>query len=105
MAILTIEMAKLVLGLVVIAPQPLISSEVIRVVDCDSLVVKLNDVPQYVRLAFIDAPEFGQFLCGRLATNAFRGFLSADSAVKYIPSKKIDITVPLDIYLFLLELM
>jgi len=57
LAILTIGAAKFVLGLVVFAPQPLTASEVIRVVDGDSLIVKLDGIPQQVRLACIDTPE------------------------------------------------
>ena len=88
LAILTIGTAKFVLGLVIFAPQPLTASEVIRVVDGDSLIVRLNGIPQQVRLACIDAPEIGQFPYGRLATNAFRGLLPADSAVIIYPIKK-----------------
>ena len=88
LALLTIGTAKFVLGLVIFAPQPLTASEVIRVVDGDSLIAKLNGIPQQVRLACIDAPEIGQFPYGRLATNAFRGLLPADSAVIIYPIKK-----------------
>ena len=88
LAILTIGSAKFLLGLVVFAPQPLTASEVIRVVDGDSFIVRLNGIPQQVRLACIDAPEIGQFPYGRLATNAFRGLLPADSAVTIYPIKK-----------------
>ena len=88
LAIQTIGTAKLVLGLVVFTPQPLPASEVVRVVDGDSLIAKINGVPQQVRLACIDAPEIGQFPYGRLATNAFRGLLPADSAVITYPIKK-----------------
>ena len=84
---LTIGMAKLVLGLIIFAPKALAASEVIRVVDGDSLIVKVNGVLQQVRLACIDAPEIGQFPYGRLATNAFRGLLPADSAVLIYPLK------------------
>ena len=87
-AILAIVTAKLVLALVIFAPKPLTASEVIRVVDGDSLIVKLNGSPQQVRLACIDAPEIGQFPYGRLATNVFRGLLPADSAVRINPIKK-----------------
>ena len=88
LVILTIGTVKWVLGLVVFAPQPLTASEVVRVVDGDSLIVKLNGSPQQVRLACIDAPEIGQFPYGRLATNAFRGLLPSDSAVIIYPIKK-----------------
>ena len=88
LTILTIGTAKLVLGLIVFAPQSLAASEVIRVVDGDSLIVKINGVPQQVSLACIDAPEIGQFPYGRLATNAFCGLLPADSAVRINPIKK-----------------
>ena len=88
LAILTIGTAKFVLGLIVFAPQQLNASEVIRVVDGDSFIVRLNGIPQQVRLACIDAPEIGQFPYGRLATNAFRGLLPADSAVIIDPIKK-----------------
>ena len=88
LALLAIGSAKLVLGLVVFSPQPLPASEVIRVVDGDSLIVKLNGVPQQVRLACVDAPEIGQYPYGRLAMNAFRGLLPADSAVTIYPIKK-----------------
>ena len=86
--ILTIGTAKLILSLVIFSPQPLTASEVIRLVDGDSLIVKLNGSPQQVRLACIDAPEIGQFPYGRLATNAFRGLLPSDSAVIIYPIKK-----------------
>ena len=72
LALLAIGSAKLVFGLVVLAPQPLPASEVIRVVDGDSLIVKLNGTPQQIRLACVDAPEIGQYPYGRLAINAFR---------------------------------
>ena len=88
LAILTIGTAKLVLGLVVFSPQLLPASEVIRVVDGDSLIVKLNGISQQIRLACVDAPEIGQYPYGRLAMNAFRGLLPADSAVKTYPIKK-----------------
>ena len=88
LALLAIGCAKLVLGLVVFAPQPLPASEVIRVVDGDSLIVKLNGIPQQIRLACVDAPGIGQYPYGRLAINAFRGLLPADSAVKIYPIKK-----------------
>ena len=81
LAVLAIGTAKLVLGLVVFAPQPLPASEVIRVVDGDSLIVKLNGILQQIRLACVDAPEIGQYPYGRHAMNAFRGLLPADSAV------------------------
>ena len=42
LAMLTIGTVKLVLGLVFFAPLPLPASEVIRVVDGDSLIVKLD---------------------------------------------------------------
>ena len=64
------------------------ASQVIRVVDGDSLIVKSNGIPQQIRLACIDAPEIGQFPYGRLAMNAFRGLLPADSAVIIYPIKK-----------------
>ena len=85
LAILTIGTAKLVLGLVVFAPQSLAASQVIRVVDGDSLIVKLNGIPQQIRLACVDAPEIGQYPYGRLAMNAFRGLMPADSAVTIYP--------------------
>ena len=88
LAILTIGAAKLVLGLVVFAPQPLTAGEVIRVVDGDSLFVKLNGISQQIRLACVDAPEIGQYPYGRLAMNAFRGLLPPDSVVKIYPIKK-----------------
>ena len=88
MALLAIGSAKLVLGLVFFAPQPLPASEVIRVVDGDSLIVKLNGIPQQIRLACVDAPEIGQYPYGRLAINAFRGLLPADSDVKIYPIKR-----------------
>ena len=104
LAILTIGTAKLVLGLVVFSPQLLPASEVIRVVDGDSLIVKLNGISQQIRLACVDAPEIGQYPYGRLAMNAFRGLLPADSAVKTYPIKK-DMAVPLGMYLLQGELM
>ena len=59
--------------------QPLISSEIIRVVYGDSIIVYLNGDPTQVRLAAsIDAPEIGQYPYGRLAMNTFRGLLAAD---------------------------
>ena len=85
LALLAIGSVKLVLGLVVFAPQPLPASEVIRVVDGDSLIVKPNGIPQQIRLACFDAPEIGQYPYKRLAINAFRGLLPADSAVKIYP--------------------
>ena len=88
LALLAIGSAKLVLGLVVFAPQPLPASEVIRVVDGDSLIVKLNGIPQQIRLACVDAPEIGQYPYERLAINACRGLLPADSAVKIYPIKR-----------------
>ena len=88
LAMLTIGMAKLVLGLVIFAPQPLTASEVIRVVDGDSLIVKINGIPQQIRLACVDAPEIGQYPYGRLAMHAFRGSLPADSALTIYPIKK-----------------
>ncbi len=81
LAKLTIGTAKIFLGLFAITPQPLIASQVIRVVDGDSLIVKSNGIPKQIRLACVDAPEIGQFPYGRLAMNAFRGLLPADSAV------------------------
>ena len=80
-------MSKLVLGLLVFAPQPLTASEVIRVIDGDSLIVNLNGIPQQTRLACVDAPEIGQFPYGRLAMNAFRGLLPANSDVKIFAIK------------------
>ena len=88
LALLAIGSAKLVLGLVVFAPQPLPASEVIRVVDGDSFIVKLNGISQQIRLACVDAPEIGQYPYGRLAMNAFRGLLPADSFVAIYPVKK-----------------
>ncbi len=85
---LAIKTVKLVLGLLAFIPAPLMASQVIRVVDGDSLIVKLNGLPQQIRLACIDAPEIGQFPHGRLAMNAFRGLLPADSAVTIYPIKK-----------------
>ena len=87
LALLAIGCAKLVLGLVVFAPQPLPASEVIRVVDGDSLIVTQSGIPQQIRLACVDAPEIGQYPYGRLAMNAFRGLLLADSAVTIYPIK------------------
>ena len=88
LARLASKTAKLILGLFAFIPQQLIASQVIRVVDGDSLIVKLNGLPQQIRLACIDAPEIGQFPHGRLAMNAFRGLLPADSAVTIYPIKK-----------------
>ena len=88
LALLAIRMSKLVLGLLMFAPQPLMASQVIRVVDGDSLIVKANGLPQQIRLACVDAPEIGQFPYGRLAMNAFRGLLPADSAVTVFPIQK-----------------
>ena len=85
---LAIGMSKLVLGLLVFTPQPLTASEVIRVVDGDSLIVRLNGIPQQIRLACVDAPEIGQYPYGRLAMNAFRGLIPADSAITIYPIKK-----------------
>ena len=68
--------------------QPLISSEIIRVVDGDSIIVYLNGDPTQVRLACIDAPEIGQYPYGRLAMNTFRGLLPADSTVKITPVRE-----------------
>ena len=85
---LTIGTANLVLGLFALTPQPLTASEVIRVVDGDSLIVKLNGIPQEIRLACVDAPEIGQYPYGRLAMNVFRGLLPADSVVTIYPIKK-----------------
>ena len=79
---------KLVLGLLAFIPAPLMASQVIRVVDGDSLIVRLNGVPQQIRLACVDAPEIGQYPYGRLAMNAFRGLIPADSAVTIYPIKK-----------------
>ncbi len=88
LALLAIRTAKLVLGLLAFIPAPLMASQVIRVVDGDSLIVKLNRLPQQIRLACIDAPEIGQFPHGRLAMNAFRGLLPADSDVTIYTIKK-----------------
>ena len=79
---------KLVLGLLAFIPAPLMASQVIRVVDGDSLIVRLNGIPQQIRLACVDAPEIGQYPYGRLAMNAFRGLIPADSAVTVYPIKK-----------------
>ena len=79
---------KLVLGLLAFIPAPLMASQVIRVVDGDSLIVRLNGIPQQIRLACVDAPEIGQYPYGRLAMNAFRGLIPADSAVTIYPIKK-----------------
>ena len=68
--------------------QPLVSSEIIRVVDGDSIIVYLNGDPTQVRLACIDAPEIGQYPYGRLAMNTFRGLLPADSTVKITPVRE-----------------
>ena len=67
LALLAIRTVKLVLGLLAFIPAPLMASQVIRVVDGDSLIVKLNGLPQQIRLARIDAPEIGRFPHGRLA--------------------------------------
>ena len=88
LSLLAIRIARLVLGLLIFAPQLTTASEVIRVVDGESLIVKLNGISQQIRLACVDAPEIGQHLHGRLAMNAFRGLLPADSAVAIYPIKK-----------------
>ena len=88
LALLARGTAKLFLGSIAFIPQPLMASQVIRVVDGDSLIVKVNSLPQQIRLACVDAPEIGQFPHGRLAMNAFRGLLPTDSAVTIYPIKK-----------------
>lgn len=88
LALFTIGSATLVLGLLAFTPQPLMSSQVIRVVDGDSLIVKVNGVPQQISMACVDAPEIGQVPYGRLAMDAFRGLLPADSTVTIFPIKK-----------------
>ena len=47
----------LILGLIAFAPQPLMASQVIRVIDGDSLIVKENGFIRQMRLACVDAPE------------------------------------------------
>ena len=78
----------MIFGLLAFTPQPLMASQVIRVVDGDSLIVKANGITQQIRLACVDAPEIGQIPYGRLAMNALRGLLPADSAVTIFPIKK-----------------
>ena len=56
---------RLVFVLIFFPHQPLISSEIIRVVNGDNIIVYLNGDPTQVRLAFIDAPEIGQYPYGR----------------------------------------
>ncbi len=80
--------ARLVLGLIAFTPQPLMASHVIRVVDGDSFIIRVNGLTQQMRLACVDAPEIGQFPYGRLAMNAFRGLLPSDSEVAVYPIKK-----------------
>ena len=79
---------RLVFVLIFFPHQPLISSEIIRVVNGDSIIVYLNGDPTQVRLACIDAPEIGQYPYGRLAMNTFRGLLPADSTVKITPVRE-----------------
>ena len=87
-AIQTIGTATSVLSLLALIHQPLMASEVVRVVDGDSLIVRLNGIPQQLRLACVDAPEIGQFPYGRLAMNALNGLLPTDSDIVIYPIKK-----------------
>ena len=79
---------RLVFVLIFFPHQPLISSEIIRVVDGDSIIVYLNGDPTQVRLACIDAPEIGQYPYGGLAMNTSRGLLPADSTIKITPIRE-----------------
>jgi len=78
----------LILGLIAFAPQPLMASQVIRVIDGDSLIVKENGFIRQMRLACVDAPEISQYPYGRLATNAFRGLIPADSNIQITPFER-----------------
>ena len=77
----------LILGLIAFVPQPLMASQVMRVIDGDSLIVKENGLTKQMRLGCVDAPEISQYPYGRLATNAFRGLIPADSNIKIFPFK------------------
>ena len=78
---------KFVIGLLilVVCPLHLEASTLLRVIDGDSVIARIQGKQTKIRLACIDAPEIGQAPYGRIARNTLIGLLPSHSIIKVQP--------------------
>ena len=78
---------KIAIGLLilVVCPLQLEASTLLRVIDGDSVIARIQGKQTKIRLACIDAPEIGQAPHGRIARNTLIGLLPRHSRIKVQP--------------------
>jgi endonuclease YncB( thermonuclease family) len=78
---------KFAVGLLilVVCPLQLEASTLLRVIDGDSVIARIQGKQTKIRLACIDAPEIGQAPHGRIARNTLIGLLPSHSSIKVQP--------------------
>ena len=78
---------KIAIGLLilVVCPLQLEASTLLRVIDGDSVIARIQGKQTKIRLACIDAPEIGQAPHGRIARNTLIGLLPSHSSIKVQP--------------------
>ena len=69
----------------VACPLQLEASTLLRVIDGDSVIARIQGKQTKIRLACIDAPEIGQAPHGRIARNTLIGLLPSHSKIKVQP--------------------
>ncbi len=78
---------KFAVGLLILVvfPLQLEASTLLRVIDGDSVIARIQGKQTKIRLACIDAPEIGQAPYGRIARNTLIGLLPSHSIIKVQP--------------------
>ena len=82
---------NIAIGILAVAfcPLQIQASTLLRVIDGDSVIARLQGKQTMIRLACIDAPEIGQIPYGRIARNTLSGLLPSHTPIT-IQAIKVD---------------